>query len=325
MYKNFHKKTCIVLILIFLLTIFQPINLANQTKNSYQTYTNNQQEIKVAILLQNWDYMDIIIRLLIFPSYQNRFKEIERDYNIKINLHVFRDTWFGGDVQKGKLKTDGIDIAIAPGGTGGWYCPERFRNKITEFVSTGGGFFGICGDSALGTSGYINAPEDVNKLLFRLFLYREITDPLGFINVYTDVEPITEHFKNKLRQNTLYVLLFLKAIQMSDSEIYLNNELPFAQDLAGEKISATVGMAPMVKIPGNGGLDTSFYEIGTFGDSNSPYNPRFLEGKYAIVASEYGIGRVVLSAAHPEMSYGMPDAHKLFNEALLWLAKINCN
>jgi len=57
----------------------------------------------------------------------------------------------GGDVQSGKLRKLNVDVAIGPGGVGAWRTPPRYRMELRRFIQRGGGFYGICGDSYLGT------------------------------------------------------------------------------------------------------------------------------------------------------------------------------
>jgi len=107
--------------------------------------------------------------------------------------------------------------------------------------------------------------------------------------------------------------------------VYIQDEeLPFANSLRGETVKIMPRCAPLVE--GTGFYDLflpGFQVIGTFVDSKSPYDPALLTGRYAIVASKYGEGRVILSPVHPEVSAGRVGVHTVFDEGLLWLAQLD--
>ena len=118
------KKIIIVSITLFLLLF--PI-LADSIPS--------KKVIKVAILRQKWDPLDVTIG----DSVSNNFhklllKEAEARYDVKFKIYEFWDDWNGGDVQNSSLIKKHIDVAIAPGGFGFWCTPEKYRKEIRKFV-----------------------------------------------------------------------------------------------------------------------------------------------------------------------------------------------
>ena len=313
---------CFILLFIFSSLVLQPtVSSVSTTSNGFFT----KKHIKVAFIMQKWDYMDKLIRVFVIPFYHLRFREIEKKFNVKCDICFLWDSWRGGDVQSGKLRKLNVDVAIGPGGVGAWHTPPRYRMELRRFIQRGGGFYGICGDSYLGTVGTTDIPVRYQRVLKKLFGYRHVTSPLRMVNVRSDPSIFLEEFKPVYTHNNFYVLLFIIRLYLSTCDVYIQDEeLPFANSLRGETVKIMPGCAPLVEgLPFYDLFLPGFQVIGTFVDSRSPYDPTLLTGKYAIVASEYGEGRVILSPVHPEVSAGRAGVHTVFDEGLLWLAQLD--
>lgn len=289
-------------------------------KDNFNTKKGTEGTINIALLLQKWDYMDFLILGFVVPFYLIRMAQIQIIYKIEVNFKIFWDDFNGGDVQSGMLESDNIDIAIGPGGVGSFYTPKLYREKIKTFIEKGGGFFGICGDSYLGSDGYINPPDYIEELFLKLFKFPEITPPMNLIPVTCDLVIFSEIFQNENTQNNIYVLLMLIGLIFSNSQIQISDTpLPFGESYRGKTINIETGGCPFLLNKSH--KSGNYTIIGTFEKTMSPFNSSLFEGKIAIIASSYGEGRVILSPVHPEVSFFRPRAHNLFFEAILWLAE----
>jgi glutamine amidotransferase-like uncharacterized protein len=310
-----------VAILVLIQSIPLPIIIVSSAIPKINKSTNlPEEDINIALLLQRWDYMDLLIFSFVVPFYNIRMSQIQRLYPVNINFTIFWDKLDGGDVQSGKLVSKNIDVAIGPGGVGSFYTPDEYRAQLKSFIENGGGFFGICGDSYLGSVGHANAPDNHKELIYKLFKYPELTPPIGLIPVLCDAKPFTDLFIEERTQNNIFVLLFLVELIFSNSKVMISDaELPFANNLRGKIIDIEMGSAPFIL---NDSKSSSNYTIiGKFGECNSPYNNSLFEGKIAIIIGPYEKGRVILSSPHPEISFLRPEANDLFFQALFWLAK----
>jgi len=52
---------------------------------------------------------------------------------------------------------------------------------------------------------------------------------------------------------------------------------------------------------------------------DQPYD-KSIRGKKAIIGSNYGLGRVILSSPHPELTIGNYKAHEIYVRNIIWLA-----
>lgn len=323
--KRILQCTATVFILFSGSLLYNFINPTDTTAFICQAGKRDMQQIDIALLFQRWDYMDVLLRIFILPFHYTRLAEIEHRFNVTCNLHILWDGRQGGAVQDGALEDLGIDVAIGPGGVGAWCTPDAYRDVLTRYIKNGGGFLGACGDAYLGTTGAINVPDDYEQLLWRLFRYENITSPLDLIDVSYDVGPMAKIFETPLTHNNLFVLLLLLSFFVSTADVTISDgTIPFAEYLHGETVKIMESGAPMVSNKsGNESAMSDFFIIGTFSDVQSLYDDSLMIGKYAIVASQYGQGRVVLSSVHPEVSIGLNTAHNIFGDMILWLSGFN--
>jgi hypothetical protein len=314
-------------VLLVSLSLFQPALLSYAEPSDDLTHIPYEEpSLNIAVLLQRWDYMDLLLRIFVTPLYHARIVELEETYELHCNLYILWDSWDTGDVQNNKLQELNIHVAFAPGGVGAWHSPLAYREKLTDYIESGGGFLGACGDAYLGTMGAINGSDDFDRVLNRLFRYDGMTPPLCTAEVLFDLGPFAKHFEAKYTHNNLYVLLFLLTFFISYADVYFPDVfIPFADEYRNHTLRIMESGPPMVASPStaNSIAQGALFIIGTFVDVNSIYDSSLLVGKYAIVASRCGKGRVVLSAVHPEVSLGTPDAHRIFAEIIMWLANLD--
>ncbi len=330
-YQNFYSNNTIFvcmlksgrcLALVFLLVsvaCLGPLSARVQSVEAPDLFLEDR--LVVALTLQEWDYMDRLCYYFFMFYYENRLSEIERQYDIECDVQVFWDSRDGGDVQDGLLERLDVDVLIGPGGVGSLHTPYKYRSEIRQFIHKGGGFIGVCGDSYLCTGGAVNDPWYLKLVLLRLFGYAWMTPPLMVSNMRSDSQALVDVFSGFLSRNNIAVVGFLAGLFLSNAEMYIpeDSNLPFGKSLAGQKISVMAGMTPLVDGPDMlEWLYPKDYVIGVFGESKSPYDELDLMGKYAMVATEYGKGRVVASPVHSEISPLRVKAHQLFNEAVLW-------
>jgi hypothetical protein len=276
--------------------------------------------IKVAVIFQRWDILDVPARI-IMAFYRHHLNQAESEYNVTIRTYTFWDRWNGGAVQRGLLRKYDIDVVIAPGGFGGWNTPREYRQEILRFVRSGGGFYGICGDSTFGSLGPINLPDRYEYLLRKVLGYRDLTPMLGLANVYTDASVFNDLIKRPFFYGRNDMLKTVLGLPFSRSFIYvLPSDLPILEPYYRDRVRVMMGNAPLVdgsKIRGLFMPEVS--DIAIFKGTDHPYD-RSIVGKKAIIATRYWKGRVILSAPHPELTVENTKAHDIFVRNVLWLA-----
>jgi hypothetical protein len=287
-------------------------------------FFNHTKLIRVAIIRQRWDPLDVAFSSLVANDLHKRcLKEAELRYNIKFKVYDFWDSWEGGDVQSGLLWKKRIDVIIAPGGFGGWHTPEKYRKEIKRFVFLGGGFYGICGDSTFGSLGVKHLHNRYVKLLNKLFGFECLTPMLGLANVYTDVSDLIEIVGIPAFFTKIDMIKCLASLPLSRAPIYiLPTKLPIQEPYFNEKINVMLGNAPMVDGPlMNRLFMPKVVTLAVFEGYDKPYSES-IKGKKAIIATTYGKGRVILSAVHPELTVLNKKAHDIYIRNVLWLAKV---
>ncbi len=283
-----------------------------------------KETIRVAIIRQHWDFLDTGYGTK-FATFLHKqcLKNAEEKYNVKFKIYEFWDYWDHGDVQNGQLRLKRIDVIIAPGGVGGWYTPVKYRQKIKNFVRSGGGFYGICGDSTFGSLGVENLNLRYNRLLCKLFGFDTLSPMLGLANVYTDASVIKYIIKNPIMFPKLDMLQFLSALPTSRGIIHIRHSMQTIQEpYEGKNIRVMLGNAPLV----NGDIFRNIYmpkvhTIATFGRSDDPYD-NSIDHKKAIISTHFGLGRVILSPVHTELTVGNKKAQDVYARNVLWLAGI---
>ncbi len=305
-------STCVLVLLIA--PAITPMTLGDSTDQGEKPV------IKVAVIFQRWDILDLPARA-IMAVYRHHLNMAESEYNVTFRLYAFWDRWNGGDVQRGLLRKYDIDVVIAPGGFGGWNTPREYRQEILRFVRSGGGFYGICGDSTFGSLGPINLPDRYEYLLRRVLGYRDFTPMLGLANVYTDASVFNNLLKHPLFYGRGDMIRTILSLPFSRSFIYiLPSDIPILEPYYRDRIRVMMGNAPLV----SGSRIRNLFmpevtDIAVFKGSDRPYD-RSIIGKKAIVATRYWKGRVILSAPHPELTVENTKAHDIFVRNVLWLA-----
>ena len=278
--------------------------------------------IRVAIIRQNWDFFDKSPTAKISTSiHTNILKDEAKRYGFRVKVFDFWDSWDHGDVQSGKLRWKLIDVVIAPGGVGGWYTPFKYRHELRKFVRRGGGFYGICGDSTFGSLGVKNMNVQYNSLITRVLGYSELSPMLGLANVYTDASALKSIIRNPRFFNTLNMIQFLTRLPISRGRVHFHRTIPAIQKpYMGSSIRMMLGNAPLVSGPVSNNLFMSkVITIASFIKPDEPYD-RDIKYSKAIIASTYGLGRVVLSPLHAEFTVGNGKAHDIYFRNVLWLA-----
>lgn len=277
--------------------------------------------VNVAFIWQRWDILDLPAKIMMF-MYKRILTQAEDEYDVKIKIYEFWDRWRGGDVQSGKLEKYDIDVIVGPGGVGGWNSPKLYRREIQKFVLKGGGYYGICGDSTFGSLGVVNLPKGYKKALKEATGERSFTPMLGLANVYTDASAFDHILKFPLWFSKMDMIKLVGQLPISRAPIKIKqNELLIQQPYTSDRIRVMLGNAPLVDGPILLRLIMpKVYDIAVFKGTDEPYDSSIKQQK-AIVATHYGLGRVVLSVVHPELTVGNSKAHDLFVRNLLWCAK----
>jgi len=283
---------------------------------------SRQRVIRIAIIRQTWDPLDVAASGTAANYIHERcLREGEKHYNVKFKIYEFWDSWEGGDVQNDLLFKKKIDVVIAPGGFGGWYTPEKYREEIKRFVFLGGGFYGICGDSTFGSLGVKHLHSRYAKLINKLLGFEGFSPMLDLANVYTDVSDLLKIVGIPMFFTKLDMIKILASLPISRAPIrILPTNPPIQKPYFNQEIKVMLGNAPMV----NGPLINRLYmpkviTLAVFKGYDKPYS-KSIEGKKAIIATTYGKGRVVLSAVHPELTVFNKKAHDIYIRNVLWLA-----
>lgn len=314
MNRNLRRKLVPLFVLVLILfPTFMPLS---------QSFFDRKPVIRVAIIRQNWDFFDKSPTTKLSTWIHTRILEKEADrYGFRVKVFDFWDSWGHGDVQSGKLRWKRIDVVIAPGGVGGWFTPFKYRHELRKFVRRGGGFYGICGDSTFGSLGVKHMNVQYNSLINRVLDYSELTPMLGLVNVYTDASALKSIIRNPEYFSTLEMIQFLSRLPLSRARIHFHRTFPPIQEpYMGSSIRMMLGNAPLVSGPVSNNLFMpKVITIASFARPDKPYD-RDIKYTKAIVASTYGLGRVVLSPLHAEFTVGNGKAHDVYMRNVLWLA-----
>lgn len=312
--KIFKKIFGVLVALVFIINILVPPASGG---------IGSKEEINIAIIRQHWDILDKTVGSRISNSLHKRcLDKYENKYNVNFNVYEFWDGLDGGDVQDGLLSKLDIDVIIGPGGFGCLYTPKAYRREIKKFVFLGGGFYGICGDSTFGSLGITDESRKFSRIISRFFEVDSISPMLKLANVYTDASVFDSIIKDSFWFKKTDIIKPLMKLPTSRARIYFKKTNPPIQEPYFRSTTRTMmGNAPMV----DGPLLYRFFmprvkTIALYIKGDDPYESRFA-GKKAIVATHYGLGRVVLSSPHPEQTFGNSKAQDVYIRNVLWLGR----
>ncbi|MEF8880078.1 MAG: hypothetical protein V5A64_06800 [Candidatus Thermoplasmatota archaeon] len=317
-----NKKIMVLLLsLLFLIPVFNVGSSEISETKKNDNSLDSRPVVKVAIIRQYWDPLDVLFTAKLSTlMHRICLKKAQNDYNVRFRIYEFWDNYIFGDVQAGLLQLRDIDIVIAPGGMGGWQTPFLYRWQLKRFVKSGGGFYGICGDSTFGSLGTKHLKWQYRPLLDRLLGY-ELSPMLKLANVYTDASAFRDLIKNPLFFNKLSVLFFLVELPQSRATIHFEDtSVSIQEPYIGEDMVTMLGNAPMIEGPLKNKLFMSeVHTIATIKTADKPYGDR-IKNKKAIVATTYGEGRVVLSCIHSQLTWDNSRLHDVYVRNVLWTA-----
>jgi hypothetical protein len=314
------KRILKIICLIAILSLIIPS--LSTTSNAEILTSQTKPTIKVAFTWQKWDILDNSLSKIYMKIYEKHLNKGEKKYNVTFEIYEYWDNLESGDIQNGKLESQGIDILVGPGGFGAWNCPSNYRAKIKQFIEAGGGFYGICGDSTLGTLGFKNLPEGYKEMLNASFGYDDFTPMLGLVNVYMDASFLDQLFKNPERFNKLVMIKIILLVGLSRGTIKVRrNLLTVQKEHFGKNIRVQMGSPPLVNGPLINRLIMSrVYTIAVFKNPAKPYNYKII-GEKAVVAAKYKDSRIILSTPHPELAFANKKSGDFFTRNILWCAK----
>ncbi len=323
MFRYINKKILVLFLFLLLLSnvfIVSSVKITDSKEDS--TTTGDRPVIRVAIIRQHWDPLDVLFTAKLSNSmHYTCLKKAQFKYNVRFRIYEFWDNYIFGDVQSGLLQLKDIDLVIAPGGVGGWQTPLLYRWQIKNFVKSGGGFYGICGDSTFGSLGPKNLKWQYNPLISRLLGF-DISPMLRLANVYTDASVFEDLIRHPLFFNKFSIMLFLMKLSKSRAEIHFeNSKIPIQEPYIGKDMVTMLGNAALIDGPLRNRLFMSkVHTIATFKTADEPYDEK-IKNKKAIIATTYGEGRVVLSSIHSQLTIENSDLHDVYARNVLWLAK----
>lgn len=315
-----NKKILKIICLITILTLILPSII---TTCKAEILTNQSKPtIKVAFIWQKWDILDNILSKIYMKIYERHLNKGEKKYNVTFEIYEFWDNSTSGNVQNGSLMTEEIDIVVGPGGFGTWNCSSNYTAKLKQFIEAGGGFYGICGDSSLGTLGFKNLPEGYKDMLKANLGYDDFTPMLGLVNVYMDASFLDQIFKNPEDFNKLSTIKTLIVVALSRGTIKVRrNILSVQKENFGKNIRVQMGSPPLVNGPIINRLFMSrVYTLAVFKKPAKPYNYKIV-GEKAVVAAKYNDSRIILSTPHPELAFLSAKSGDFFTRNILWCAK----
>jgi glutamine amidotransferase-like uncharacterized protein len=181
---------------------------------------------------------------------------------------------------------DDVELLIYPGGLApiSQAQDDDLQQAIRDFVSSGGGYFGSCGGSIPGSE--------------------ELTYNYGTLDMI-----------GLLPVNSIDYLEWL-TISYTDGFIFNDNELNGEYASGTHWLSYTGGPAFDVIAGHESEVEVLATFAGNFVDTVPAYE---VSGKAAIVTGQYGDGKVVLSAPHPE-SYA--ETQFIFDNLVAWAKRV---
>lgn len=201
------------------------------------------------------------------------------------------------------LTRDNFDVLVIPG-SGRPYIDAlqpQWKNHIRNFVDQGGGFLGICGGANIASRGF-QEETGVNRILNH--------SVLGIANIYVNNQQ-DEEWMYLWKANWQYGL---PPIHIS----FVVNKNTIFQDYKGSTRNIRYGGGPgMYPAPEASQKHGSVIPLAIYAEEPMNVAPLHywaweggwqirenvttdIKGQYAIVATSYGKGRIVLFGPHPE-------------------------
>lgn len=193
------------------------------------------------------------------------------------------------DIMTGAL--NGFDAVVFPGGVASWTGLRRwganFGHAIRYFVAAGGGYLGVCGGAYIAGK---EAPKLINIASNRTLM---------LVDVSTRPPPIIGTFKEYMEQQWHRF-----PITVIITEIYH----PIIAGHLGETVEIAYSGGAFMTNPGEETIPLAFFE----------------NGEVAVIATNFGQGRVVLCSPHPEAPWegdvGEPSLPWLYPAMASWVA-----
>lgn len=285
------KKIFYILIAMFLLA---NISSAYHVTIVSKTFKNNRVILKIAVYDAKEPLVCITKNML--DNFSFSHKNISYVFNV--NLLDFQDIIMG--------RLDGYDVFEVPGGV--IYYPQsikdnvfylgRWKRNIREFIADGGGYVGTCGGSTMASQ---------NPIIFW-----SLVQSIGFVNIKADVDVLNEgqYISQYLFTRIGFGIPIKISIKNSGNPIFFGHY--------GENRSIRWWASPSLYDPNSVRNNPLFGEIkvlATYAEEPSevaPIHRQLLfgggkvkthqKGEYAVIATSYGNGKVVLFGPHPEYS-----------------------
>lgn len=178
------------------------------------------------------------------------------------------------DIMDGFLQLSNFDTVVFPGGFASFYglknYGESFADAVRSFVSSGGGYLGICGGA------YIAARTQASLLSF----YCNLTLDIAEIDVETP--PVIGSIID-------YIQGYLAGGQVDLEFVFTNHPIISSHHNEFDVIPYSRG--PLMENPGSAVNVLAYFQSEGY------------QSKIAAIATQFGRGRVVLCSPHPEMPF----------------------
>jgi glutamine amidotransferase-like uncharacterized protein len=279
--------------------------MAYRMRNSTRQFKSNK--LKIALMFQSYDPWDI--GFFMKRVWRSCLKWGEAHYGFRFDLVVL----YEDDIISGKLEREGFDVLIGPGGSGTWHAKEEFRERIRNYITSGGNYLGVCGDGSFGTLGFANLSPRLEKVFINQVGRVLRLEPfLGVVNVYTDLSAMEKISNWKIR--SLFFRILFSPVNFYFTKTVISTLKPYA----GKTLKAN--WAFMIATPGTDDKErVSPVNVDIVYADDWVFPKGSLKGKAAQVSSTYGKGRVILTGLHAELRRRTYD---IVIRNILWLADL---
>ncbi len=249
-------------------------------------------EIKAAIYFSNIEKFAQEIKIAIDYSWEAG----DIKYSIKPEIVDKQD------VMRGKLAN--YDVFIIPGSGRPYFDAllPKWRENVRDFVANGGGYIGICGGANLASMGF--GERGINSVLGR--------GALKIANIYVNNEQDEEWqylWKSNWEQGGIPIKLYVAKSEVPIFSGFYNSYINMrywggpgmyeGNESDDELMSKVIPLAFYAEEP------SSVAPLHFWQWKNGQWIPKSnittdIKGEYAVVACNYGEGRVILFGPHPE-------------------------
>jgi glutamine amidotransferase-like uncharacterized protein len=263
--------------------------------------------LTIGLMLQSYDLWDV--GFFMKSVWKRCLRWGEKNYGLQFDLK----TLYEDDIISGRLKKEGFDILIGPGGSGSWHAHEDYRERIKDYVASGGRYLGVCGDSCFGTLGFANLSPRLERIFIKQVGRIKTLQPfLGLVNRYADLGALDRI--NGWRIKALALNILFSPVNFYFTETGISTLKPYMKRIIkvnwGFMVATSEGEeGENIPAPNT---DIIYADDWVFPQGS-------LQGKPAQLSSRYGNGKVILTGLHAELRKRTYD---IVIRNILWLTDL---